>query len=243
MANRAAVALVVGVMSVALVGTGCQNNKNGKVGYAQDGKKVEEPEDDFGTKKEPPIAAKTRLAAAQVAESRGDVASAIDQYEKALASDPKLTAAWYGLGVTSAQARQFDKSLNAWKHYVTLVKDDPAAYANLGFTYDLSGQFDKAQATYLEGIKLNPKHKACRVNYGLMLAKAGRIADARAEFAAVLKPADVHYNLGSIYEQQGKYDQSRVEYETAIELNPYFADAKKRLDGLPKVVKPIAKAE
>jgi len=37
--------------------------------------------------------------------------------------------------------------------------------------------------------------------------------------------AKVHYNLGNIYYQQGEYELSAIEYERAVELLPYDADA------------------
>ena len=42
----------------------------------------------------------------------------------------------------------------------------------------------------------------------------------------------VHYNLGSVYEQMGKRQLARAEYQKAVELDPRFAEAQTRLDGL-----------
>jgi tetratricopeptide (TPR) repeat protein len=235
--------LWIAVVAVSIVGlTGCAADKDKKPSYGYKQQRQDEPPDDFGTKKEPPISISTRIAAAKVSESRNDLAAAADQYDKVVAADPTYKFAWYRLGVLRSQLKQYDKSIVAWQQYKTLVGNDPIALANLGFAYDLAGRFDDAQATYLEGIQINPRHRACRVNYGLMLAKVGRVDDARAEFGAVLSPAEVCYNVGSVYEQQGKIDLARREYEKAVKLDPNMVDAKTRLEGL-SATKSVAGAE
>ena len=45
------------------------------------------------------------------------------------------------------------------------------------------------------------------------------------QLQAALSPAEVHYNLGSVYEQQGKIEQARAEYQEAIKLDPKLIDA------------------
>jgi len=56
--------------------------------------------------------------------------------------------------------------------------------------------------------------------------------EATEQFSAVLKPAEVHYNLGSVFEQQGKPDLARAEYHKALILDPTLHDAKERLAAL-----------
>ena len=84
------------------------------------------------------------------------------------------------------------------------------------------------------GIEIDPKNQPCRVNYGLMLARHGRIEEATTQLSAALSPAQVHYNLASVYEQQGKKDQAKSEYIEAIKSDPKLIDAQMRLAGLDK---------
>ncbi|HEV7301216.1 MAG TPA: tetratricopeptide repeat protein [Tepidisphaeraceae bacterium] len=194
---------------------------------------VGDPVDDFGTKKDPEIAASTHLAAGQMSENQGDLAAAVEQYEKTLAIDPKQPRAWYLLAALRARMGQYDASITAWQRYLKLVGNDAAAYANMGFTYDLADRFSDAEAAYKQAIAIDPMHKATRVNYGLMLAKAGQIDAATSHFAAVLPPAAVQYNLASFHEQQGDIDAARVAYSAALKIDPNFRDAKVRLAALP----------
>ena len=178
---------------------------------------------------EPAINARTRLAAGQLAESQGNLAAAIKQYEEALKLDPKSRPVLYGLGLVQVQAKRFPDAIETWKRYVKVTDGSAGAYSNLGLCYELSGGRADAEAAYKKGIAKDPKNEPCRVNYGLMLARAGRVPDAIVQMQAVLTPAEVAYNLASVYEQQGRNELAKEQYRKALELEPDFKDAKARL--------------
>jgi Flp pilus assembly protein TadD len=48
----------------------------------------------------------------------------------------------------------------------------------------------------------------------------------------VLTPAEVHYNLASVYEWMGRKEQAKVEYRAALALDPRLSDAQARLDAM-----------
>src|SRR5262249_6168286 len=127
--------------------------------------------------------------------------------------------------VLLTQTQQFPQAIETWKRYADASGSDAAALSNLAFCYELAGKLSDAQQTYEQGIAKDPKSEACRVNYGLMLARAGRTNEAIIQFKAVLSEAQVHYNLASVYQQQGKRDQAKAEYRRAIELDPSLKDS------------------
>ena len=47
-----------------------------------------------------------------------------------------------------------------------------------------------------------------------------------------LTPAAARYNIGSVYEQQGKTAQAKLEYTRALEIDPTFFEANQRLADL-----------
>jgi tetratricopeptide (TPR) repeat protein len=65
-----------------------------------------------------------------------------------------------------------------------------------------------------------------------MLVRGGRESEGRNHLEAVLKPAEVHYNVGSVYESLGRREQAKSEYEKALTLDPALSDAQARLDDL-----------
>lgn len=187
---------------------------------------------EFETTRDPPIATETRYAAGQLAESRGAYAQAAEQYRQALRKNPKHLLAMYRLGVVYAEMRKYPEAIDVWKRYVTATNESAAGYSNLGFCYELAKRPEEAETAYAKGIRKDPRHVACRVNYGLMLVRRGREGEGRLQFQAVLRPAEVHYNVGSVYESLGRREQAKAEYEKALALDPALGDAQARLEAL-----------
>jgi tetratricopeptide (TPR) repeat protein len=186
----------------------------------------------FDTDKEPAINAETRYAAGQLAETQNNPINAIKQYDEALRLKADHVPSLYRLGVIYAQVKEYPKAIEAWKRYLKATHDSANGYGNLGFCYELSGDSKAAEGAYLKGIAKDPKNQPCHVNYGLMLARMDRITDAITQLRAVLTPAEVSYNLGSVHEQKGHKEQAKAEYQKALELDPDFVDAKQRLVAL-----------
>jgi tetratricopeptide (TPR) repeat protein len=175
------------------------------------------------------INADTRFAAGQLAESQGQADQAVAQYREALKLNPAHAASLYRLGVLFTQSRQYAEALDYWKQYVSASGGTAVAYNNLGFCLELAGKSEDAEQAYRDGIARDGASEQCRVNYGLLLARSGREAEAIEQLSAVLKPAEVHYNLASVYEQLGRTVQAKAEYERAIQLDPKLWEAQSRL--------------
>ena len=230
---RAFIGPVVGV-ALLLCGA-CSSNKNQEQAgpikgvSSKQAAEMEARRNAFESSEDPPLSADTRFAAGQLAESQGATAQAVAQYTEALKINPNHQNSWYRLGVLYAQTRQFPQAIDAWQHYVKATNGAAAAYGNLGYCYELSGDAASAERAFQKGVQRDPGNVQCRVNYGLMLARAGREKEAVEQLEAVLKPAQVHYNLGSVYEQQGRKEMAKLHYTKALELSPDFTDAQTRL--------------
>ena len=186
----------------------------------------------FETTRDPAISPETRYAAGELAEGRGAYAQAAEQYRQALRRDPNHLPSLFRLGVVYAEMKNYPQAIDVWKRYVAATADSAAAYSNLAFCYELAGRPDDAEAAYARGIRKDPRHVACRVNYGLMLVRRGREGEGRLHLQAVLEPAEVHYNVGSVFESLGRPARAKAEYAKALQLDPALVDARTRLDGL-----------
>jgi len=225
---RATMRRVAWLVGLSLLIAGCAN-KGDKAGAADAEKKGMAAKTSFDTEKEPAITAETRFAAGKLAESQENPIGAAKQYEEALKLKSDHVPSLYRLGVVYAQLKQYPKAIETWKHYIKATDQSAGGYANLGFCQELAGDFKAAEATYQKGIAKDPKNQPCRVNYGLMLARQERMTDAVSNLRAVLTPAEVSYNLGSIHEQFGRKEQAKAEYNRALQLDPTFNDARTRL--------------
>ena len=190
---------------------------------------------DFDKVKEPKISPDTWFAAGQLQESQGKIPGAIENYRKVLAMNDSHHGALYRLGVLYATTQKYSEAIETWKRYINVTHHSAVGYSNLGFCYELSGQTVDAEKAYRTGIERDSDSAPCRINYGLMLARHGRIDDGIAQMTLVLSQAEVHFNVGSVHEGQGRMELARVEYQKALELDPKLKDAASRLQKIDSV--------
>ena len=217
-----------------LIPTACShpNSDNSSITSAAPDGAMNSPRNPFETSQDPPISAETHFAAGQLAETQGDTAGAVKQYQETLKLDPKHKRALYRQSVCFSQLKKFPEAVASWKKYIEATGGEANGYSNLGFCHELAGQTDEAETAYLRGIERDPKNVPCRTNYGLMLARLGRTAEGTLQLQAVLTPAEVHYNLASVLEHQNRKEAAKAEYRKALELDPKFQDAQTRLSAL-----------
>jgi tetratricopeptide (TPR) repeat protein len=211
--------------------SGCGSDKNGGI-QGVNGKQAAEinaSRSDFEKSEDPPLSAETHFAAGQLNETQGSLPLAVEQYEEALKINSKYPPALFRLAFIYSEMKQYPKAIDMWNRYIDATDKSAVGYSNLGFCQELSGDIEAAEHSYQAGIDRDVSNQACRVNYGLLLTRQGRIDEAKAQFGAVLKPAEAHYNIASVLQQQGKKEAARAEYQEAIKTDPNFVDAQTRL--------------
>ncbi len=224
---------------------GCNHNKDDERTASEDKYKIlsgtnaaarasGRKDDAFGNMKVTALNPDTRFAAGQLAESQDKADCAIVQYEQALRLDPKHVPSLYRMGVVCTKMKQFDKAVAMWNRYIEATGGIASGYSNLGFCYEMAGQVEKAEVAYKKGLAVDAKSVPCRTNYGLMLARQNRQTEAEVQLSAVLKPAEVSYNLAAVYEQQGAIAQAKQELKKALEVNPNMTEAQSKLASLPQ---------
>jgi tetratricopeptide (TPR) repeat protein len=234
MLKRIAIVALLGFIAAGCGGKAHEKNPNGDLTAvdSRDAQALNSERSKFETSEDPPINAETYFAAGQLAEAQDSPQRAIQQYQLALKKDPNHQQALFRLGSVYATCKMWPEALATWKQYMKVTKQSPQSYANLGYCQELAGKPQDAEATYKAGIAKAPTDGGIRVNYGLLLARQGRIDEATQQLGKALKPGEVHYNLGSVYEQQGDFAKATAEYQTAIKLDPTLADARARLAAL-----------
>ena len=129
-------------------------------------------------------------------------------YQQAATEKPSNVEAWYRLGILFLEIRQYAKAFAAFDKIAGLKPDEQKVNFYLGKAGALSGErlteAEKALKRYLQT-------KPYYIMPQLWTA---------------------HFYLGKIYEQQQKFDQARVEYETAVQLRPDYAEARAALQRL-----------
>jgi tetratricopeptide (TPR) repeat protein len=224
---KSQVFLLIGIM----VAAGCaKNDPPGQMSTA-DQMRLKSEKDKFDTNK--PLTADTHFAAGQFAESNGDPDTAVAQYQAALKIDPNNLGSLLRLGMLYTAQQQYPEAIELFQRFVKATNESANAYGDLGFCLELAGRTDEAVAAYKAGIAKDPKNQSCRVKYGLLLARSGKIAEATTQLQVVLTPAQIHYNIASVLEGQGRTEQAKSEYQAALQLDPNMGDAKARLAAMP----------
>jgi tetratricopeptide (TPR) repeat protein len=175
------------------------------------------------------------LAAAQLALNQNNLPEAIKQYNDVLAQDPDNKKALFNLGTLYVYQRQFDQAIAAWDRYVRVTDNSALAWSNLGRAHELAGHWKEAEVNYLRAIERDPQNKSARVNYGILLAKRDRPDEATQQLSTVLVPAEVQYNLGSVYELKKNYVKAKECFQKALSFDPELTVARQRLDQLQSV--------
>jgi Tfp pilus assembly protein PilF len=187
---------------------------------------------DFDKIKDPTIQPDTHFAAGQLAVARGQYDVAEKQFKACLKQNPNHLGAMYGMACLHTKTKDYAAAMGDWQKYVAATGGSAMAYNDLAYCEELAGKPEIAEQDYRKGVAKDPKCESCRVNYGMMLARQDRISEATVQLQAVLTAAEVHCNLAAVYENAGRKEQARSEYEKAVQLDPQMSDAKSRLANL-----------
>ncbi|MGH7178172.1 MAG: tetratricopeptide repeat protein [Tepidisphaeraceae bacterium] len=226
---------VLAALAIVLSFSGCKNDQDTamiKGLSAEDANRLNAPRSAFETANDPPFNAETRFAAGRLAETQNAYPAAIAQYNEALKINPNYLPAMYRLAVVQTFLKQYPQAIEAWKRYVAASNGSADSYNDLGYTYELAGHSSEAEAAYRAGLARDPSNGPCNINLGLLLVRTDRVNEGALFLEKTLKPAEVHYNIGSVYQQLGKKEQAIEEFRKALELDPSMKEAKARLKQL-----------
>ena len=138
---------------------------------------------------------------------KGDLASAVLYFEKALAIEPRNWEARNIYGVTLFRQRKYDEAL---KQFEAAIAIDPInslslanSLANIAAVALAKGDSAKAGQFYEKAISANPQYLQARTGLAALLVREGRHGDAAAQYEKYLEAApadmDVTANLAWLY--------------------------------------------
>jgi tetratricopeptide (TPR) repeat protein len=176
---------------------------------------------------------KDDLAAAQAADQRGDRATALSRYSKALASggltEKERAAAYRGRALDERDQRQFDKAIADQTEAIKLVPDDEEAFIERGSTYAYAGHTDAALADFTTATGLKPNDVTALVDRGAIFAGQRNYERALADLNAALKAQpdniDAMLNRAAALRGVGDKDGAIADLDKVIQLHPDLAGA------------------
>ena len=128
-------------------------------------------------------------------------------------------------GQRHAQARQYDKAVDAYKQALRIKPDLASAHHGLGTSYINMGRAADAVEPLRTAVRLDPQNAAAHLNLGITLAILRRPDEALAELdeAKRLSPHDprVHNEIGNVLHNSfGRIADALSAYGEARRLNP-----------------------
>jgi tetratricopeptide (TPR) repeat protein len=172
----------------------------------------------------------THFAAGQMLEHQSDLQGAIEQYEKAIAMNPRFTTAYNRLGIVYQKLARYEDAEHIFKEGILADAGAAILRNNLGYTYLLQNRLPEAEAQFRDALQIAPDFKRARMNLAISLARAGRTEDSLIEFSRVV-PADVaHFDVGVIRLDLKDYAAAESAFREALSLNPSCPRAKVYLE-------------
>jgi Tfp pilus assembly protein PilF len=149
----------------------------------------------------------------------------------------------FALANLAAHDKDLTTEESELKAAVTSAPDSATAWFSLGAFYQNEKRWPDAFALYDRMIKEQPAEMLAHFQYGRTAALSGENLErgerelrnwlaSAASGAPIVTQSGAHMRIGMIYDRQGKKNEARSEYQTALSINPKNAEAKKLLDAV-----------
>ncbi len=171
-----------------------------------------------------------RLAGVLRAQRRFD--EAIDHLDRARRLQPRLSAAFLGLGRCYFERNDLERAGAA---YLEALRIDRSAAAALGLAKVLREQrrFDLAERTLRTAAAQHPAHAEITATLGILLHETGRLAQAEAALNEALaidpQSSAALYYLGNLKRDVGRWAEAEGFYRRALDVQPDDPDIRVNL--------------
>ncbi len=253
-------ASVVGVLSIALLGSGClgvptrppapdppppQAPQNSAApSSVDDSQREQDGKNESRATATPRQKFHVHIEFGRIFESQGNCEAAINEYQDALTVIKErrhtgLNAADEALAhrrIAGAMDKlgRFAQAEVHYKQALKLSHKDPRIWNDAGYSYYLQGRFAEAETALKTALKLAPDDERIRTNLGLALAASGRSQEALPLLSRSTGDAAGHANLGYLLAATGQLELARQQYETALALRPDLTLARRALAQLDR---------
>ena len=147
----------------------------------------------------------------------GDVKSAIDAHEAALARDPSLTQAHANLVQLYGRQRDWAKADEHYRAAAGQGWEDAQFHYDYGVVLGMQEQWEAAAGAYRKALAANPLHVQARNNLGQILERGRDFDGAAAEYRQAVEAGPTfrlaRFNLGRMLLVRGDTAQAIAEFE------------------------------
>ena len=152
----------------------------------------------------------------------GDYEKAVWEYQKALGMNPKLVAAYNGIGIAYTMLEKYEEAVAAQQKALELQPDFAKAHAGLGLAYLRQHETKLALTHYRQAVALDPQFLEARQKIAIILLNDGRYAEATDAYLTIVRlnpdDAEAYHNLGLCYAHRAREGDDTSENLTTAAL-------------------------
>lgn len=130
-----------------------------------------------------------------------------------------------------ARKGEFDQALKTARQGIVGGTEDTNLYRVLGDLHLMAGQPDEAETAFKKALSLNVRNHDAMTGIGRVLKVRGDLAGAEKQLKASVKlnpyPVLSYYELGLLYQEQGRLEDAIAYYRKGIEKMGYRAGCTK----------------
>jgi protein O-mannosyl-transferase len=154
---------------------------------------------------------------------RGDWSAAEREWLLALGPDKPSAVTLNDLGLLRKHQKRYGEAADLFGQSIDLRPTYMAPHKNLAEMYMEMGRLVEADSQFRQAVSLAPLDTSGRNSYGRFLLQQGRSPEAREQFALSAQ-ADANWeaydSLADLDLAAGDWQKARVEYQSALALNP-----------------------
>ncbi len=158
-------------------------------------------------------------------DASGKTDEALDEYGKAIKTDPKASLAFLGRGVLlAARKRSYDRAIEDFDKVLVLEPDNVDALISRGDAFSQLGEPGRAMADLNRAVELAPRNASALIARGQAESRRGNQAAAERDYEAATK-ADPRsdralVNLAAVTALRGEFAAAIPLLDRAIEIDP-----------------------
>lgn len=153
-------------------------------------------------------------------QSQGQIAKAMESYQKVIEADPSYYEAFNNLGLLYQGRADLKRAAEAYEKALQVRPDYVKALNNLGVVRYLEDRDDEAMDCFQRALSISPDHVESHLHLGLLLKKKGRGKEALEAFERALRSnplhGETHYNLALLLEELHRIEEAIEHYEKFI---------------------------
>lgn len=175
-----------------------------------------------------PDSTQFRISYARALVDQGKTDGALDQFKRAMKSDPENADAAYAIGILSLQEEKYEQSSRYFERTLELHPDNDQARLYLGQVATEIEDYDGAEKWYKEVVSDEYRLEAQRL-LGLLKADRGEVEPA-IEHLSALSPSNddervqIYLTKEQIYREAERYENAKTVLDEALVLFPENSD-------------------